>query len=92
MIKLKEILTTEDWASGEFDYESYFKLSPDGKVNMAIEFFKGPHAKKLTPPEIFHIILSLPRNKILTIYNLAKRYLTPEQLLDTKQQIESFHL
>lgn len=90
MIKLKEILDG-GWAGGMFDYEAYTQLPPDEKINMATAFFTSPHAKRLTGAEVFHIILSLPKSNIRAIYNMAQHHLTPEQLADTKQQIDAFH-
>ncbi len=89
MIKLKLLL--EDWAGGMFDYDVYSQSSPEEKIHMAVTFLQSTHAKRLTPAEVYHIILSLPRENIRDVYEMSKRHLTPEQLADTKQQIDLFY-
>lgn len=91
MIKLKEILETGGWAGGMFDYDAYTQLSPEDKFHMATAFFTSPHAKRLTGAEVFHIILSLPKSNVLALYHMAQHHLTPDQLSDTKQQIDAFY-
>lgn len=90
MIKLKALLM-ENWAGGMFDYEAYSQLPPEEKLHMAVTFIQSVHAKRLTGAEIYHIILSLPKESVRTVYEMSKRHLTPEQLADTKQQIDSFY-
>lgn len=91
MIKLKQLLESADWAGGMFDYDAYAKLPPEEKLHMAVTFIQSQHAKRLSAAEVFHIILSLPRENIRDVYEMAKRHFSPEQLADTKQQIDSFY-
>ncbi len=89
MIKLKLLL--EDWANGTFDYDAYSQYPPEEKLAVAVSFFNTPNAKHLTAAEIYHIILSVPRSSIKDLYNFASTRLTPEQLADTKHQIDVFY-
>lgn len=91
MIKLKTLLEGADWAGGMFDYDAYSHLPPDEKLHMAVTFIQSPHAKRLAAAEVFHIILSLPREYVRDVYEMSKRHLSPEQLADTKQQIDAFY-
>jgi len=92
MIKLKILLeNTDGWARGTFNYPEYAALSLDDKMVMAVAFFQTPNAKELTAAEVFHIILSVPVTKVRALYNVAARHLSPEQLADTKQQIDTFY-
>lgn len=78
----------ENWAGGMFDYDAYSQASPDEKLHLAVTFLQSIHAKRLTGAEVYHIILSLPRENIRDVYEMSKRHLSPEQLADTKQQID----
>jgi hypothetical protein len=90
MIKLKKLLESTDWAGGMFDYDAYSHLPPEEKLHMAVTFIQSVHAKRLSDSEVFHIILSLPRENIRDVYEMARRHLSPEQLAGTKQQIDAF--
>ena len=91
MISLKSLLEHADWASAMFDYEFYCHLPPEEKIHMAVTFLQSQHAKRLTASEVFHIILSLPRENVRDIYEMAKRHLSPEQLMDVKQQVNAWY-
>ncbi len=93
MIKLKTLITenNQEWANGTFDYTEYSQLSPQDRLNMAVAFLQTPNAKDLTASEVYHIILSVPRGNIRKLYDLASHYLSPEQLADTKKQVDAFY-
>jgi|FAXJ01.1.fsa_nt_gi hypothetical protein len=90
MMKLKAILESNDWARGTFNYPEYAQLSPEDKLATAVAFFRTPNAIDLTSAEVYHIILSVSRNRVRALYNLASKRLSPEQLAPTKQQVDSF--
>lgn len=91
MIKLRSLLENTEWAGQRFNYDTFLRLPPDDQIDMAVDFIQGPYAKLLTEPEVFHIILRLPRDVIVDFYEMATQYLSPEQLVNTKSQIEKFH-
>lgn len=77
--------------NGNFDYSVYSQLSVEDRYNAAMAIIQSDKRRKLAEPEVYHIILSVGHDNILIVYDLATKYLTPDQLLNTKKQIDTFH-
>jgi hypothetical protein len=97
MIKLKKLLERVEDQPGQFTgimadwYNFFHRATPVKKIFLARAMIESVHNHQLTPAHVYHIILGLPKPSVLPIYKIAQKHLTPEQLSDVKQQIDTFH-
>jgi hypothetical protein len=80
--------------NGQFDWTLFFNSNKEGHnldPDAAADLISSEYGKQLTPPEVFHIILTCPSAEIKDVYQFALKHLTPEQLSHVKIQVDTFH-
>ena len=94
MIKLKSLIrenAEKFFPNGQFEYSLFAQIPMANRVYAAMEIISSNQRSLLTEPEIYHIILGVPRQYVKELYEFAIQYLTPEQLKNTKEQIKAFY-